>query len=37
MTSIDVFRLYFAVRRQHLGIVRAAVLAFKEAIRPTKF
>jgi hypothetical protein len=37
MTSIDVFRLYFAVRRQDLGIVRAAVLAFKEAIRPTKF
>jgi len=37
MTHLDVFRLTFAVRRQHLGVFRAAVLAFKEAIRPTKF
>jgi hypothetical protein len=37
MTPLDVFRLYYAVRRQDLGVIRAAVLAFKEAIRPTKF
>lgn len=37
MTAFDVFRLYYAVRRQDLGIVRAALFAFKEAIKPTPF
>jgi hypothetical protein len=37
MTRLAVFRLYFAVRRQDLGIFGAARVALREAFRPIPF
>lgn len=37
MTRYQIFRLYFAIRRQDLGVIGAAKLAAREALRPLPF
>lgn len=37
MTRWQIFRLYFILRRQHLGVFGAALVALREATRPVEF
>jgi len=34
MSRYQIFKLFFAIRRQDLGVVGAAKLAVREALRP---
>lgn len=37
MSRLQVFRLYFSIRRQDLGVFGAARVALREAFRPLPF